>query len=317
MRIKSGKKVAYKRSRNVVPMSDISMPKRQVLTSFGVYQMNNNPAGIGNECTHWIYAALFEARALDSDADLHIHQTGVNYTWGRRVDAAAVQRGDIAQFHGFQNRFFIYLPDGGGGTRWLELTKIRGPLHTGMVFVPPRSGAYYQLESHLHEAGTVLMRVRGHTIYYESFAVSIPMADFNSVKGSEAWPADINPVDGEDLLERVDWVGMRSDRSIDLKVADVQILRIKQNKTPTIGGNDVAVLFRVHTTGDLRFFCPQESTARLAMTPDQLAAEKARLIQRMIRGGRKGHNPKEDEFGGDNKQQRVHDHLFDWTYDQP
>src|SRR5262249_18163364 len=150
--------------------TDISAQKRQILTSFGVYQINNNPAGIGNECTHWIYAALFEARALDSDAKLQIHQTGVNYTWGRQVNTMAVQRGDIAQFRDFQNRFFIYWPDFGSGTRWRELTKIRGPLHTGMVFVPPRSGLYFQLEAHLHEAGTTLMRVRGHTIYCESFA---------------------------------------------------------------------------------------------------------------------------------------------------
>ena len=297
-------------------MSDISAPKRQILTSFAVDQMNNNPAGIGNECTHWIYAALFEARALDSDANLHIRQTGANYTWGRRVDATAVQRGDIAQFQGFQNRFFVFLPDGSGGTRWWESTKIRGPLHTGMVFVPPRSGAYYQLESHLHEAGTILMRVRGNTIYYDSFAVWISVADFKGISGSQAWPANINPSDGEDLLERVDWVGLRTDRSVGLQVAATQFLRIKQGKTPTIDGVDVAVLFRVQTTGNLSFFCPQASTARLAMTPDQLATAKSELIQRLVRSGRKGHSAKEDEFGGDNKQQRIHDHRFNWTFTQ-
>jgi len=96
-----------------------------------------------------------------------------------------------------------------------------------------------------------------------------------------------------------------------------QILRIKQRKTPTIGGTDVAVLFRVQTTGNLSFFCPQASTARLTMTPDQLAAAKTELIRRMIRSGRKGHSGKEDQFGGDNKQQRIHDHRFNWTFTQP
>jgi hypothetical protein len=34
----------------------------------------------------------------------------------------------------------------------------------------------------------------------------------------------------------------------------------------------------------------------------------------MIVRGRKGHSPTEDEFGGDNKKQRLHDHRFDWTF---
>jgi hypothetical protein len=298
--------------------TDISAQKRQILTAFGVDQMNKNPAGIGNECTHWIYAALFEARALDSDAKLHIQQTGVNYTWGRQVNTAAVQRGDIAQFNNFQNSFFICWPDSGGGTKWRELTKIRGPLHTGMVFVTPRSGMYLQLEAHLRkDPGETVMRVRGHTIYFESLAVAIPTTDFSSVKGSRAWPADIDPADEKDLLDRIDWVELRAKRSIDLRVAATQIHRIKQNKNPTIDGKDVAVLFRVLTTGDLRFFCPQASTARLAMSPGQLAVEKAKLIRMMIKSGRTGKSPSEDQFGGDNKERRVKDHRFDWTFPQP
>src|SRR4051812_34594871 len=85
-------------------MTDIDERHRRILTDFAVYQMKFNPAGIGNECTHWIYAALFEARALDHDRVLHIAQTLPHYTWGRIVSTSDVQRGDIAQFHGFQNR---------------------------------------------------------------------------------------------------------------------------------------------------------------------------------------------------------------------
>ncbi len=66
-------------------MTDIDSSHRRILTRFGVYQMTNNPAGIGNECTHWIYAALFEARALDHDKALKIGQGGIPYTWGRPV----------------------------------------------------------------------------------------------------------------------------------------------------------------------------------------------------------------------------------------
>ena len=298
---------------------DISAQKRQILTSFGVDQMNNNPAGIGNECTHWIYAALFEARALDFDSKLHIQQTGVNYTWGRPVNTAAVQRGDIAQFHNFHNDFFIYWPVSGGGTRWFPLPKLRGPLHTGMVFVTPRSGMYFQLEAHLHQdPGETVMRVRGHTIYFESFAVAIPTTDFSSVKGSKAWPADIDPADEKEFQDRIDWAELRAKWSINLRVAATQFDRIThQKKNPTIDGKDVAVLFRVLTKGDVRFFCPQASAARLAMSPGELADEKKKLIKKMIKSGRTGGSPKDDQFGGDNKEQRIKDNRFDWTFAQP
>src|SRR3974377_1811586 len=93
-------------------MTDIDSSHRRMLTRFGVYQMTNNPAGIGNECTHWIYAALFEARALDEDKALKIRQSGIPYTWGRPITADAAQPGDIAQFHGLKNTFFVYQTDG-------------------------------------------------------------------------------------------------------------------------------------------------------------------------------------------------------------
>jgi hypothetical protein len=77
---------------------------------------------------------------------------------------------------------------------------------------------------------------------------------------------------------------------------------------------DIAVFFRVQSSGHLRFYRPQASAARFAMTNDQLKAEKAKLIHSMIVGGRKGHSPTEDEFGGDNKKQWMHDNRFDWTF---
>ena len=41
-------------------MTEIDVTKRQVLTAFGVYQMQANPSGIGNECTRWITAIYLE-----------------------------------------------------------------------------------------------------------------------------------------------------------------------------------------------------------------------------------------------------------------
>lgn len=297
-------------------MTDIDAKKRQVLTAFGVYQMQTNPGGIGNECTHWIYAALFEARALDHDRALHIGQAAPPYTWGRRVDAAHAQRGDIAQFHGFRNHFFIYLPDVAGGTRWAEATKIRGPNHTGMVFTAPRSGVYYQLESHLHQPGVAVMSIRGNTVFYDSFSIAIPASDFARIKGSRAWPLDIKPSDTDDLLERVDWVELRDQYSITAKAAAALVQTARHGKTPTLAGKDIAVVFQVQSTGQLRFYRPQASADRLRMSADQLATEKASLIKRLIHGGRNGHQASEDDYGGDNKGQRVKDHRFDWSFPQ-
>jgi hypothetical protein len=195
-------------------LTDVDDSQRSTLTEFGVSQMNFNPAGIGNECTHWIYAALFEASALDFSRALHIAQGRHPYTWGRSVEARNVQRGDIAQFHGFQNHFFIYQVTSTGTSGYYDRREIRGPNHTGMVFTPPVRGTYYQLESHLTDPSTTRMRVRGNTIYYESFAVALSAADLAKVQLTKAWPNDINGVDilrrGDaagvhDMLERIDW----------------------------------------------------------------------------------------------------------------
>jgi hypothetical protein len=315
-------------------MTDIDSSHRRILTRFGVYQMTNNPAGIGNECTHWIYAALFEARALDhdkhlkkGDGHLNIGQSGMPYTWGRPVEAAAAQPGDIAQFHGFRNTFFVYQIDGSGGSSWLSATKIRGPNHTGMVYIAPRSGTYFQLESHLHQAGETVMRVRGNTIYYQSFALALSAGDLKQLKGSQSWPSDVNTSDMDDMIERVDWVGMREKPSIaamrdklsiSMHTADTLIARINRKLSPIeVDKTEVAFLFVVHTTGDLRFYCPQQSSARLAMNDSQLADEKAHLIHEMIKGGRAGGTASEDQYGGDNKKVRLHDHRFDWSFPQP
>jgi hypothetical protein len=300
-------------------MADIDDAHRRLLTAFGVYQMNSNPAGIGNECTHWIYAALFEARALDSDRALGISQTGAHYTWGRLVDTDKVQRGDIAQFHHFKNTFFIYQNTSSGFTS-LTSDQVRGPNHTGMVFTVPKNGTYYQMESHLHHPGIARMTVRGNTIYYDSFAIALSAADLAQIKGTSAWTAGVDTSDIEDMLERIDWVGMRDQHSIDLKAADQFVKKLKHKLSATItqpNGDDIACLLVVHADGYLRFSSPQASPARLAMDPAQLADEKAHLIHTLIRSGRHGGAATEDQYGGDNKKQRLYDHRFDWSFPQP
>ena len=318
-------------------MTDIDAKHRATLTQFGVYQMTHNPAGIGNECTHWVYAALFEARALDNDRRLHIAQSGIPYTWGRAVTPDAAQRGDITQFRNFTNAYFIYEADGSGG--WSEKFGkiIRGPDHTGMVFVPPRSGRYFQLESHLHGQlkNYPVMKIRGNTIYIESFAVALSADDLKGLKGTPAWRADIDTSNIDDMIDYIDWPSMRGQFSIPMARADALVARIKKNDLiskqnevlvqrnrnpmPTapieVDGKQIAFLFVMHTTGDLRFYCPQQSQARLDMSDSQLADEKTKVISGMIRGGRAGDgHPDEDQYFGDNKKPRVQSHYFDWSF---
>jgi len=300
-------------------MAELDNAHRRILTDFAVSQMNSNPAGIGNECTHWVYAALFEARALDSDRALGISQSGPHYTWGRLVDADKVQRGDIAQFHDFKNTFFIYQNTSTGFTA-LTSSQVRGPNHTGMVMTVPRDGTYYQLESHLHHAGIARMTVRGNTIYYESFAIALSAKDLAEVQKTSAWPASIKTNDIEDMLERIDWVGMRDKYSMDLKAADHAVKRLKHTLSAPVkkaNGDDVVCLLVVHADGYLRFSSPQASPSRLKMNTVQLADEKAHLIHTLVKGGRTGGSPTEDQYAGDNKKQRLYDHRFDWSYRQP
>ena len=297
-------------------MAELDVAHRSILTDFAVYQMNSNPAGIGNECTHWIYAALFEARALDHDKALHIAQALPHYTWGKQVDTDKVQRGDIAQFHGFKNSFFVYQNTSTGFT-FLTSDQVRGPNHTGMVFVPPKNGTYYQLESHLHHKGIAVMTERGNTIYYESFAIALSASELAQVQKTDAWPASIKTDDIEDMLERIDWVGMRDNYSMDLAAADQLVKKLKHKlSTPAkkANGDDIACLLVVHAEGYLKFSSPQASPARLGMNAAQLADEKAQLIHELVKGGRVGGKPDQDEYGGDNKKKRLYDHRFDWTY---
>jgi hypothetical protein len=300
-------------------MAEIDAAHRRILTNFAVYQMNSNPAGIGNECTHWIYAALFEARALESDRGLGISQTGAHYTWGRQVDPDQVQRGDIAQFHHFKNTFYLYQKTSTGVTT-LTSDQVRGPNHTGMVFTVPKNGTYYQMESHLHHTGIPRMTVRGNTIYYDSFAIALSASELAQIKGTTTWPATVDTTDIEDMLERIDWVGMRDDHAMDLKPADLLVKKLNHNLSAPVtkaNGDDIACLLVVHADGYLRFSSPQASTARLGMNADQLANEKAQLIHMMIVSGRRGGSKDEDQYGGDNKKQRLYDHRFDWSYPRP
>jgi hypothetical protein len=297
-------------------MTDIDEKQRQILTAFGVYQMRTNPGGIGNECTHWIYAALFEARALEHDRDLHIDQGQRPLTWGRPVQAAAARIGDITQFQDFRTNYFVYRPDTVGQPLWTHGHKTRRPDHTGMIIIkPPKSGTFFELESHLHQQGKAVMSIRHNQIFYDSFSIAISTSNYDRVKRRGVfWPANIDPLNDDELLNRVFWDELRDDFEITAKEAHEFIRMINHHQTPKLGGKEMAVVFQVQSTGHLKFYRPQKSDHRLRMSADQLAKEKSELIKRMITGAREGHEKTEDAFGGDNKQQRSEDHRFDWNF---
>ena len=61
------------------------------------------------------------------------------------------------------------------------------------------------------------MTIRGNTIYCESFAIALSSAELNKITNTSTWPASIKTNDIEDMLERIDWVGMRDKYSIELR----------------------------------------------------------------------------------------------------
>ena len=298
-------------------MTDVDAAHQGTLSAFGWDQWRTNRAGIGNECTHWIYAALLEARALDHDPAQHIAQTGNHYTWGRSVQAAPALAGDIVQFRNYRNRFTFWFRDEG---RWLSHEFLRGPMHTAMVAITQShtfDGQHLLLESHLHQPGIARMTIRENRVYDDNFAIALTTPQFNSLRGTTVWPASVNFRDAESLARNVVWRGLRDSHRFAIHDADAAFRRIMHGQAPNIDP-EIAVLCRLMTLGEIRFYRPQLSRARLAMNAAQFEAEKQRVIAMMIRSGRPGDRPSDnhplDEYGSDNRQVRLRDHRFDWHF---
>jgi hypothetical protein len=299
-------------------MTDVDAAHQGVLTAFGWRQSRHNPAGIGNECTHWIYAALFEARALDFDRALHIAQTGEHYTWGRPIQPALALAGDIVQFRNYHN-VFTYWIRGEDPAKSYDMK--RGPLHTAMVGVTQShtfDGQHLLLESHLHQPGVAVMTIRPNRVYDDNFAVALTAREFADLRRTSIWPDTVNSLDPENVARNVAWRSLRDRHPFPLHDAEVKLQQAWHGHTQNIDPG-IHVLFRLRTTGEIRCFRPQQSPARLAMNAAQLQAEKQRLIAMMIRSGRRGalegHGHHLDEYGSDNKRVRLHDHRFDWQFD--
>lgn len=294
-------------------MTDVDAAHQRILSAFGWRQARDNPAGIGNECTHWIYAALLEARAHDHSRALHIAQTGNHYTWGRRIDPATALAGDIVQFRNYQNAFSFWFRD---QSTWRSYRAIRGPMHTAMVAITQShtfDGQHLLMESHLTQPGYARMTIRHNRVYNCDFAVALTSQQRQQLNVN-VWPRSVSTSDPEELSRRVAWIGLRNSHAFPMQQADAAFQQLAQHHAPQIDAN-ISVLFRLRTTGEIRFYRPQQSPERLAMNPAQFAEEKRRLIAMMIRSGRPGDPHPLDEYGGDNRRIRVRDHRFDWQFD--
>jgi hypothetical protein len=301
-------------------MTDLDLQHQHILSAFGWDQWRSNHAGIGNECTHWIYAALLEARALDHDPGLHIAQNGQHYTWGRRIEPAAALAGDIVQFRNYLNRFLFWFRD---ERRWLRQDLLRGPMHTAMVATTQShtfEGQHLLLESHLHQLGVPRMTTRENRVYDANFAAALTTAQFSRVRGTTTWPASVDTTNAADLDRNVVWLRLRDDYPFPIHDADLAFHRIMHGSAPNIDSN-IAFLFRLSTTGEIRFYRPQQSRERLAMNDAEFQAEKERVIAMMVRNGRPGDQATRghplDEYGSDNKQARQRAHLFNWRFNAP
>ena len=302
-------------------MADVDLMHQRMLSAFGWGQWRSNHAGIGNECTHWVYAALLEARALDSG--LGIQQQHDPYTWGRLIPSSEMIAGDILQLNNFVNIFQFAFIEPSPWRMLPSLRLARSPRHTAMCGITQShtfDGQHLVLESHLHMPGYARMTIREGRIYVASFSLAMTARQFAAARADGTIPADLDLNDNYALANKPGWLRLRDNCAIDDHVASAAFHRMAHSHDPVLP-SDVAFLFRIHTTGQLRCFRPQASPARLAMDATAFAAEKRRLIAMMIRSGRHGDTPSRrhplDEFDSDNKRLRVHDHFFDWQSVSP
>jgi hypothetical protein len=224
------------------------------------------------------------------------------------------------QFNNYRNKFTFCFRDNRGGWRLLEREYIRGPLHTAMVAITQShtfKGQHLLLESHLHQPGVARMTIRSNRVYDDNFAVALSKQEFASLQGTATWPASIDTSDSDSLARNVTWLTLRDDHPFPMHDADAATHALMRLHTPRLDP-DIVVLCRLKTSGEIRFFRPQQSDARLAMDAAAFQAEKQRVIAMMIRSGRPGDSATPghplDEYGSDNKQIRVHDDRFDWHF---
>jgi hypothetical protein len=292
---------------------DVDRNVSDKILDFCGYQMKYNIMGIGNECTHFVYAALFEVSAEDGTIKTHpkIQQIKVPFVWGRKLEGSEVRGGDIAQFLNHDQNLFIYSKD---ASAWQVKSNKRAPNHTGIVYNSPLWGDFSQYESHLHQEGLTRMKIRINQVYYESYGIVLTNDDMSRTTSTLIKYLKDRSSSLSRLLSDVSWGALRTAYGVDIRTADAIKKMIKSNQVPKYRGEEVAIFFEVKISGKISFFRPIVSDRRRNMGEADRAAEKTAVIKMMIRSGRKGHLEKGDAFGGDLKSERVKLGAFSWDY---
>jgi hypothetical protein len=178
-------------------------------------------------------------------------------------------------------------------------------------------GQHLVLESHLHDPAYAMMTIRESRVYNANFSVSMTTQQFNLAKTNGTFAGDLDWTDMRALATKPAWLRIRDNFETDDAKAAAAFQRMARRQDPKLS-DDVAFMMRLHTTGRVRFFRPQASPARLAMDDAAFAAEKQRLIARLIRSGRSGEAETRthhlDQYDSDNKRARQRDHYFDWRF---
>jgi hypothetical protein len=261
------------------------------MARFCDFQKKTNQSGIGNECTHVVYAALYEVDAMDGASDVNLRGTEANpmvrtsrvpYHWGRRLQAGETRAGDVVQFDDVVQTVYLYSEAQG---RWFNDVRKRRPHHTGIMYNGAGGGSFDQYEAHITQTGFTLMEVRVNRIFHETFAVALSDADLNKKSGLVSYIKQYAGDTGK-LFEMVNWSSLRSSHPASVLSANQLKRAFDSGAAPAPGA---AVFFQVNVTGEIRFYRPQVSQRRQRMTrPAERAAEKTRLIGMMRQSGRAG-----------------------------
>lgn len=286
--------------------TDVSDADRQKVIRFSEFQATQNLAGIGNECLHFILAAEFEIRSLETDASL---------IWGRALTpATTADTGDIAQYKGHIGDFLLYTKKYGT----IPYQKKRGPDHTGVLTRPPKNGIITNWEAHLHDQldpSFAVMQVRRGTAYYESFYIKVPV-DIADPAAQQAAKNLDTEISDDYLADKSRLMGIPfgdARRFFEITAAEgAQIEVLVRARTPP---PDVAVFFHAKVTGTVTFYRLQQDASRAGELPDAAATDKDRLVKLMKQTGRAGDSVGSDPYGGDNKIARINPtDRFTWTY---
>lgn len=235
-------------------MADISDASLDKIARFCEFQRKTNPAGIGNECTHVVYAALYEVDATDGASDVNrkgspgnptVQTSRSPYRWGREINSDDTKSGDIVQFENVVQIRNIYSV----GQPWRNDTKKRLPHHTSIIRSGPLWGSFDHYEAHIKQDGYSHMQVRINTVFYETFSIMLKKSDLPVTSNLIIYIKQYMN-DTAQLMDMVNWGALR--RSF--TVTPISLARIQKafasGESPA---PDAAIFFRLTSLAILNF----------------------------------------------------------------